>query len=45
MQFKPRNLRAIANMVIGYVPHFERRSSYYITEFMQECDLDDAHDG
>lgn len=45
MQFKPRNLRAIANMVIGDVPHFERRSSYYITEFMQECDLDDAHDG
>lgn len=45
MQFKPRNLRAIANMVIGDVPHFERRSSFYITEFMQECDLDEAHDG
>ncbi|KDM66483.1 hypothetical protein [Acidiphilium sp. JA12-A1] len=45
MQFKPRNLRAIADMVIGDVPHFQRRSSYYITTFMQECDLDDAHDG
>ncbi|CAA2100340.1 hypothetical protein MBUL_00621 [Methylobacterium bullatum] len=45
MQFKPRNIRAIANMVIGDAPHFERRSSYYITEFMQECDLDEVHDG
>jgi len=45
MQFKPRNVEAIANMVIGDVPHFEHRSSYYIIRFMQECDLDDEHDG
>lgn len=45
MQFKARNVRAIANMVIGDMPHFQRRSSFYITEFMQECDLDDEHDG
>lgn len=32
-------------MVIGDVPHFQRRSSYFITKFMQECELDDEHDG
>ncbi|EHM00530.1 hypothetical protein HMPREF9946_02570 [Acetobacteraceae bacterium AT-5844] len=45
MKFKQRNLRAIADMVIGDVPHFIRRSSSYITEFMEDCDLDYVHDG
>ena len=45
MKFKPRNLRAIAEMVIGDVEHFTRRSSFYITKFFEECDLDFVHDG
>jgi hypothetical protein len=45
MQFKPRNIRAIAEMVIGDAPHFHRRSSIYITRFFEECDLDFVHDG
>lgn len=45
MQFKNRNLRAIAQMVIGDVPHFQRRSSYFITEFFEECDMEFRHDG
>lgn len=45
MQFKPRNLRAIAEMVIGDTGHFPYRSSSYITRFFEECDLDLVHDG
>lgn len=45
MEFKPRNLRKIAEMVIGDVEHFPRRSSSYITRFFEECDLDFVHDG
>lgn len=45
MKFKPRNLRAIAEMVIGDAEHFPYRSSSYITEFLQECGLDFVHDG
>ena len=45
MQFKPRNLRALAEMVIGNAKFFPYRSSSYITEFFQECDLDFVHDG
>ena len=45
MKFKPRNLRAIANMVIGDSDHFPYRSSFYITQFFQECDLEFVHDG
>jgi hypothetical protein len=45
MKFKPRNLRAIAEMVIGDNQHFQYRSSSYITQFFQECDLDYVHDG
>jgi hypothetical protein len=45
MQFKPRNLRAIAEMVIGDVENFTRRSSYFITKFFEECDLEFVHDG
>lgn len=45
MKFKNRNLRAIAEMVIGDAEHFPYRSSSYITEFFEECDLDFVHDG
>lgn len=44
MQFKPRNVRALAEMVIGDAPHFPYRSSSYITRFFEECDLDFVHD-
>lgn len=45
MKFKPRNLRAIAEMIIGDAEHFPYRSSSYITQFFEECDLDFIHDG
>src|SRR3954465_10735384 len=45
MKFKNRNLREIAEMVVGDAEHFPYRSSGYITEFFQECDLDFVHDG
>lgn len=45
MQFKNRNLRAIAEMVIGDANHFPYRSSSRITQFFEECDLDFVHDG
>ena len=47
MQFKPRNLRPIAEMVVGNNDHhwFHYRSSSYITRFFEECELDYAHDG
>jgi hypothetical protein len=47
MQFKPRNLRPIAEMVVGNRDHlwFQYRSSFYITRFFEECELDYAHDG
>jgi hypothetical protein len=45
MKFKHRNLRAIAEMIIGDAKHFQYRSSSYITRFFEECDLDFVHDG
>lgn len=45
MKFKNRNLRAIADMVIGDAQYFPYRSSSYITQFFEECDLDFVHDG
>lgn len=45
MKFKERNLRALANCVIGDAEHFPYRSSSYITRFFEECDLDFVHDG
>lgn len=47
MQFKPRNLRPIAEMVVGNLDHkwFQFRSSHYITRFFEECELEYAHDG
>lgn len=45
MKFKSRNLRELAEMVVGDVDYFPYRSSSYITEFFEECDLDFQHDG
>jgi hypothetical protein len=45
MKFKDRNLRSLAEAVIGDVQHFPYRSSSYITRFFEECDMDYAHDG
>ena len=45
MKFKNRNLRALAEMVIGDNNKFPYRSSSFITQFFEECDLDFVHDG
>lgn len=45
MKFRAKNLRAIAECIIGDNHFFTYRSSSYITEFFQECDLDFVHDG
>ncbi len=45
MKFKNRNLRAIAEIIIGDANFFPYRSSSYITQFFEECDLDFVHDG
>lgn len=45
MKFRARNLRAIAECIIGDNQVFTYRSSLYITEFFQECDLNFVHDG
>lgn len=45
MKFKNRNLRALAEMVIGDNDKFRYRSSSYITQFFEECDLNFVHDG
>lgn len=45
MQFKSRNMRALAECVVGDSDHFPYRSSKYITEFFEDCDLPFVHDG
>lgn len=45
MNFKNRNLRGIAEAVVGDAEYFRYRSSSYITQFFEECDLEFAHDG
>jgi hypothetical protein len=45
MKFRSRNLRALAEIVIGDNGKFPYRSSSYITRFFEECDLDFVHDG
>jgi hypothetical protein len=45
MKFKNRNLRALGECVVGDADHFPYRSSYRITQFFEECDLDFTHDG
>lgn len=45
MKWRSRNLRALAHIVCGDTEFFRYRSSSYITEFFQDCDLDYVHDG
>jgi hypothetical protein len=45
MSFKKRNLRELAEAVVGDAKYFPYRTSSYITQFFEECDLDFAHDG
>jgi hypothetical protein len=45
MNFKNRNLRALAEAIIGDAEFFPYRSSSYITQFFEECDMDFVHDG
>lgn len=45
MKWKSRNIRELAKIVCGDTEHFRYRSSSYITEFFQDCDLDYVHDG
>jgi len=45
MKFKDRNIREIAELIIGDEGHFKYLSSSYITRFFEECDLDFEHDG
>ncbi|GAA6210638.1 hypothetical protein NBRC116602_03780 [Hyphomicrobiales bacterium 4NK60-0047b] len=45
LNFKNRNLRALAECIIGDNDAFPYRSSSYITQFFEECDLDFIHDG
>ncbi|MEQ9607651.1 MAG: hypothetical protein RLN99_08295 [Kiloniellaceae bacterium] len=45
MKWKNRNLRELADIICGNVDHFRYRSSSYITEFFENCDLDFVHDG
>lgn len=45
MEFKDRNLRAIAEMITGDNDKFHYRTSSKITEFFNECGLPFIHDG
>lgn len=45
MKWKNRNIRELAHIVCGDSDYFKYRSSSYITEFFEDCDLDYVHDG
>jgi hypothetical protein len=50
MKWKNRNLRELAHIICGdaaqsEVSYFRYRSSMFITEFFEDCDLDFVHDG
>lgn len=45
MKWKSRNIRELAHIICGDTEHFRYRSSSYITEFFEDCDLDYVHDG
>lgn len=45
MKFKDRNIRALAECIIGDNTAFLYRSSSRITEFFQDCDMEVIHDG
>lgn len=43
MKFRARNIKAIAECIVGDNTAFTYRSSQLITDFFQECDLDYVH--
>lgn len=45
MKFKDKNLKALAECIIGDNKAFLYRSSSHITEFFQDCGMDVTHDG
>lgn len=45
MKWKSRTVRELAHMVCGDTDNFRYRSSMFITEFFEDCDLDFVHDG
>lgn len=50
MKWKKKNLRELAHLICGDpaqdgVTYFRYRSSSYLTEFFEDCDLDYKHDG
>lgn len=49
MKWKNKNLHALADIICGNVAnevsYFRYRSSSYLTEFFEDCDLDYVHDG
>jgi hypothetical protein len=50
MKWKNRNLRELADLICGNgepnkPSYFRYRSSSYLTEFFEDCDLEFAHDG
>lgn len=45
MKFKSKNLREIAECIIGDKNYFDYKSSMYISEFFEDCDLPFKHDG
>lgn len=45
MEWKRRNLRELGRIICGDADHFMYRSSKYITQFFEDCDLDYVHRG
>lgn len=45
MKFKDRNLRALAECIVGDKSGFIYLSSSHITKFFQDCDMEFVHDG
>ncbi len=43
MEWRQRNLRELGKVVCGDVDHFPYRSSKYITQFFEDCDLNFVH--
>lgn len=45
MKFKSKNLREIAECIIGDKNYFNYKTSWYISEFFKDCGLPFMHDG
>jgi hypothetical protein len=45
MEWKQRNLRELGRIVCGDADHFHYRSSKYISQFFEDCDLNFVHRG